>query len=57
MCCAQQTGIGHVIVEALLGLAISEGQPPPYRHKKTSAAVCLTCPMYPCPAESMYPYS
>ena len=35
-CCAQQTGIGHVIVEALLNISnIVEGQPCTYRHKET----------------------
>ena len=49
ICCAQQTGIGHVIVEALLDLSTNtEDQPRTYRHRETSdQQIVLPVPLIP----------
>jgi hypothetical protein len=37
-CCAQQTGVHEIVVEALLvAIYLSEGRANTYRHKKTRA--------------------
>ena len=42
-CCAQQTGIGHLIVEALLAILLSEERATTYRYKEIRSTDRLSC--------------